>query len=768
MQQQYICFDDSGSTGNHPTYWNQALTIIQQNPNANFIFWDTTARPTNYKQALYNAINKIGRGGTQPQCFAPLIPEGADLTIVTDGQIYSSDVDQCDKILNSKSFKSVTVHFINTGGHMNLSVSAPFTRKTEYQIFVDGKQLAGGSSARTIDLSQYFNEPQKFIDESDQLLKDIVMQNLGRTNIDLRTQLLELQKNLLKVIATNNSNKTDYTTLRTLLTNNDNENSIKLIKTLILNADDNNGKKIESVIQEMIHQCSNSKDFSFDVLASNRLARASTIKSTPTEELPPIENHTNYECPITFETDTPLCLIKSGDPILKDLDKSYLDNIMTNPLIVLNDPTLISKLKDRIDHLVGLEVVKELFKDNQPKSPFTRSQISCALTFDLNHTHMKSTNYTLANLFFGNKLVGLPEMWLYVLYHTINTIPYLSSEMNFMESFKTNMLHRMRTHTTNITLSGLPIDPLMKCPIDIAIWFCVNSPHIINNTTNEDDARNRLRSFGATTKYLLNLTDMFNYPYDKKWTNNRLCLYKAFAWMMNEEKNNTSWRKLLRAQYQNSLTLDDGTIIFLDGPITSTPPDLPNFQITQNSPQLTIQELLTLESLTDRTKTIGVVMIPTNFTPLQIPSPKTNYGYNPNFSPENDEEPTLSPNTFRPVVIDRKLRKHWLACSEQKYGPINKQLSNYNYFIKYVHEFNAYPDKQTYLKFISSRQANKEENPMDTLPKHILIFTDNMFKNYESILGPDFKNVSPEKFKYVTYDSMTEINRAQLDGSNNI
>lgn len=768
MQQSYICIDDSGSTGNHPQYWPYVHNIITQNPKANFIFWDTSARPKTQQQALKIATERTGNGGTQPQCFASLIPPNSDLTIITDGQIGSSDIEYCDKVLNNRPFKSVTVHFLNTGGHMNLSVSAPFTRKTEYQIFVDGKQLANGSSARTIDISPYFNEPQKFIDESEQLLKDIVMQNLGKTNIDLRTQLLELQKNLLKVIAINNSNKNDYTTIRTSLTNNDNENSIKLIKSIILNADDTNGKKIETIIQEMIHQCSNSKDFSFDVLASNRLARASTIKSTPTEELPPTENHTDYECPISFETDTPLCLIKSGAPILKDLEKGYLDNIMTNPLIVLNDPTLIAKLKDRIDHLVGLEVAKELFKDNQPKSPFTRAQISCALTFDLNHTHMKSTNYTLANLFFGNKLVGIPEMWLYVLYHTISQIPYLSSEMNFMESFKTNMLHRMKTHTTNITLSGLPIEPLMKCPIDIAIWFCVNSPHIINNQTEEDDARNRLRSFGATSKYLLSLTDMFNYPYDKEWTNHRLCLYKAFAWMMNEEKNNTSWRTLLRAQYQNSLTLDDGTILLLDGAPSNPIPNLPNFKVNPDSPELTIQELLKLESLTDRTKTIGVVMIPLNFKPLDVPEPKTNYGYPPEYTPINDIEPDLSPNTFRPVIIDRKLRKHWLICSEQKYGPLNKQLSNYNYFIKYVHEFNAYPDKQTYLKYIATKQANKEENSMDTLPKHIIIFTDNAFANYETVLGPNFKNVTPHKFKYVTYDSMPKLDRARLDGSNNI
>jgi hypothetical protein len=764
--QKYVLIDNSGSTGGHTDYWRYVLNIILEHPTATFIFWDSNANFKSFYEAQQLAKLQKGGGCTEPQCFVPFITSGSHIILITDGQIYANDVKICDDKLNGKEFSAVDVHFYNTGGQMNLSVSAPFTRKTKYNIFVDGKPLSSGSSLQQIDVSVYNNEPQKFVDEAETLLQQIVMQNLGRANNELRNDLLNLQQNLLKTISKSNSNS-EYAPLRELLVKGEYNNSINEIKNMIIGADSSLGKKIESIIQEMIRQCSGSSDFSFNLLETGRLARAKTVTTVATEELPSVENYTgSYECPVTFENDLPVCFITQGIPVLHELEKGYLDNIMTNPLIVLNDNILVEKIKHRVDHLVGLEVAKELFKNGNVVSPLTRSKISCALTFDMDKSHIKSTNYALANIFFGQKLVGNAELWLAVLYFVVKQIPYLSSEGPFMDAFKTHMMERMRTINTNITLSGLPIDPLMKCPTDIAIWYCVVSPFVINNGGTEDDARNRLRSMGNSAKYLVELVEMFSYPFDKQWTLHRMNLYKVFAWMMHEEKNNSQWRTLLRSQYQNSLTLDDGLIVPLDGPAVDSKPQLPSC-----CDGIELGELVALSHLVDRTKSIGVVMIPLDFKSCGVPDWKKNYGYpDDEANPNMDEEPMLSEHTFRPVVIDRKLRKHWVECSEIKYGPLKKQLSNYNYFIKYVHEFGSYPTKQEYLKYIALKQSNREDecNRMDTLPRQTISFVDCMFENYEKLLGKGFSNVSAGQFKRVTYDSMTEIERARLDGSDKL
>lgn len=770
----FLCVDYSGSTCNNVNYWTNVISIIEANPDSKIIFWNTIAKLLSKNDASRVANAKQGTGGTQPQCFAPLIPKGSNLIIITDGEVSTTDVQTCDSIINSREFSSVDIYFINTGGRMNLSVSAPFTRKTSFRIYVDGKKLSEGSSVNPIDLKHYNEQPEEFIKDAEKILAQIVMQNLGKNNQLLRNDLLDLQKNMLKIISNKNAkvNANQFLLFRELLQNNNYDLAVSKMKELTTLSDSTLGKRIEAFIQEMIKQCSGSFDFSFDILEPGRIVRATKVTEVVTEELPVVENYTGkFECPILLDIDIPCLLIKKGDPVFKDVEKGYMEALLTNPLMFLLNNELVDKLKKRLDHVVGLEATKKLFSRGDVLSPFSRCPISCIVTFGDEQSHYNATNFALANLFFGQKLVGQPELWLSVLYFVTNQITYLKENeltSNLLDGFKQNLISRMRTHTTNITLSGLPIEPLMKSPVDIAIWYCVVSPFIINNTTNEDDARNRLRSFGASSKYLVELLDLLGYCYDKKWTIQRISLYNAFAWMMNEERNNTltcgDWRKLLRAQYQNGLILSDNSIILLDGRSTTSPPNLP--QVVQD---LTLGELLHLSDLVDRRKTINSIMLPLVFIPRQIPLPVTHYGYVDDLDLQIvSSETPISLETMRPFVMDKKQRKHWKECSEKIYGPLSKQLSSYNYFNKFVLEYNRFPGKEEFIKYLASKQANREENPIDTLPKFLIMFVTDVFNDFEKILGKGFQNITPSEFKRRVFRSMKEVDRAKMDGSDQL
>lgn len=765
-QQIYLCIDYSGSTGNNQSYWNFASNIVESHPDAKFIFWDTNAKEVSYKEAKIIVKTCRGFGGTQPQCIVNFIPKDSHLIIITDGQIGKNDVSQCDNLLNGRAFSQVDVYFVNTGGEMNLSVSAPFTRNTKFNIYQGDKLLSSGSSDQVIELKKYYDNPELFLKEADDILKQIVMQNLGKNNTTLRNNLLDLQKNLLKCIAVKNAQGNEFNLIRQSLKNKNYNDAITKIKSATILTDSSQAKKIEGMIQELIRCCSGMNDFSFEILQPGRLSRAAPVTHIPTEELPPVENYDGgYECPITLDKDIPCCLIKQGEPVLLNIEKNYLDALMTNPFLLLQDSHLVEKLKERLDQLIGLEALKELFSIGNVKSPLTRNNISCAITLGNDKTHTKSTNYALADLLFGKKLVGQPELWLAVLYFVIKQINYLNSDTNFIGSFISHMIYRMENKNTNITLSGLPIEPLIKCPVDIAIWYCVISPIVVINNTKIDDARNRLRSFGACAKYLIELVDLLGYPYERKLTIHQLSLYKAFAWMMNEEKNHSQWRKILRSQYQGSLVLDDGTIIMLDGP-SINPVKLQKFKIFDDDEELTIGELLTLADLVDQNKSINSVMIPLNLIPRNPPTFVKNYGYRDNLTfNEILGVAPICPQTFRPYVIDLKKRKHWKECSEKFYGPLSKQLSSYNYFNKFVMENNSYPSKQEFIKYLASKQSNKEEGAIDTLPSAILHFVDSVFIDFEKVLGKDFKDISPSEFKRRVYNSMKEEDRIKLDCS---
>lgn len=754
-----ILIDCSGSTGHRTSYWNSVGDIANNNSDAQFYFWDDKCKKTDFKDVLARVQSCSGGGGTSPSCFISHLDKNDHIMIITDGQVSQHDIAVCDKKLDGFHFSSVTVHFINTGGQMNLTVSAPFTRNCKnFELFVDNVSLSSGSSLIDIDLSIYFNNLDKFLSESDELFKQIVIKNLGKRNESLRNQLLDLQKNLMKCVAEKNITDVKYDQLRKLLLDNTYDNAIATVKEIITRADTTLGQKIEEIIREMTKQCEGQNDFSFSLLQPGRLTRAINVKQVAIEEAPAIEDYQgSFECPIMLDNNSPVLLVTDDTPLLSQCEKSQLDALMTNPLLMLLDHTLVAKLKERLDHPFGLEASQQLFAQDNVKSPMTSKPISCAMTFGAHPTHTKATNYTLAKLLFGGKLVGIPELWLSVIYFVMKSIPYLAENNGLMDAVKNHMMYRMKSKSTNMTLSGLPIEPLIKCPIDVAIWYCVVSPFIMENPTAD-----RLRSFGPVAKYLIELVEMLGYPYDKQWTQHRLCLYKAFTWMMNEDKNNTAWRKLLRAQYQNSLVLDNGTIILLDGP-NNNPPHLPNFRVTDQSPTLSLEELITLSKLVDKSKTNTAVPIPLIFIPNTIPSPVTNYGYPDGLSCEEINATKICPRTLRPYTIDLVKHKHWKICCEEIYGPLSKQISNYNYYIRYVMDNDKYPTRQEFIEYVAAKQENKE-NPLDTLPKRMNEFVNNLFSNYEPIIG----NMSTHEFKRITYASMSKEERAKMDETCNL
>ena len=752
----YICIDYSGSTGNCEKYWRYVSQVVETNTDSNIIFWDTQAQKVSHDEARRIINKRSGNGGTSPDCLIGLLPEKANVVIVTDGQIDQSSVAKCDNLLNNREFENVQMHFFDTGGRMDLSVSAPFTRKANYTIYKDGTVLATGSTKKQIDLSEYANNPNKFVDDSESLLQQVIMLTMGRPNIPLRNEILNLKDKMLNFIAKSKSdNMTDqFGELRTLLKNQDYEQSLEFMKNLITSQSSGDlAKNVERITHLLINQCANSKNFSFDMLEPSRIMRANVVESVADEELPKVKNYEGqFECPILFDVDSPCCLVKAGEPVLQGLENSYLNDLIANPLLLLTDETLVNKLKSRLDHVFGLEAVNKLFENGTVKSPITRDDISCVLTFGFDKTHTKSMKYTLANLLFGNKLVGSPGLWLAVIYFVTSDVNYLASNEQYVASFKDYLVKRFTNQTSKMTLTGLPIEPMLKCPSDIAVWFCVTSPLIMNPNSIE----NRLRDFKESAVYLTKLLDLFNYPYDKEFTENRLKLYSAFNWMMFDEKNNKyEWRNMVRTIYQNSKVLSDGTIIMLDGEST-------NKILPLVCQQLKDYEVVGLAKLVDRSRKNENVNIPKEFN-TEVPQHVVNYSYKD--TKVDDHRIPICPKTLRPYMTDRQNGLVWEKSADIVYGQLSGLLSANHYFIRFVEDNNKYPTRDEYIKYMFIKQQNKGVNPKDTLPKRLDEFVDEILEEYQKVLGSNYENISVEDFLKTTQASLYKNNRELMEKS---
>ena len=595
-----IAIDYSGSTNRNKKYWQNVYAYVSKTnaEDTQFIFWDNRQNPevVSREQALAKADKGIGYGGTNPGTFIQHLvsdKEGIILSIFTDGQVGSNEVDKCDRFLNNKDIKikQLKVFFIGSKGDMNLSVSAPFMRAEripdagmDCEIKVNDEIITNETLKPTLSqIEKYWGKPELFLEQADSFLKELTLQNLGRNNQDMifRNKLVELQKNLLQVVAENKKSgelKNKQDDLMLALFNKDEKSAMNGLKDLFENSTDETEKQIEDYFQKIFTLLDKKSDYSFDQLSSNRLTRAPEVKKVGVEEVEDIPTlEVKFECPITFEDDLPVLYIKNCyqndtetsrqikkyPPILQDISKQYQDYLISNPMAILENPELVSKIKKRFDQVIGLNTTVALCKNDQPLiSLVTRESISSFISTSDEPSHQQATHYALADLFFGKKLCGVPELWLAVVYFIAKDTEHLNTENNFshfLENFKNNLISQLKNNDTYMTLSGLSTHgPLLKVPVALALWYCVVSPKLEN-------VPNRLRAIG--TQHHLNLLDELDYPYDRKWTLHQLTIYKVFNWMyaLNKAENTICLTDWIRCFYQNHLRLSDGTVCFLDG-----------------------------------------------------------------------------------------------------------------------------------------------------------------------------------------------------------
>ena len=785
-----IFIDVSGSTDSQSWYWRRVGELLEQlveqhgAENIVCFLWDDKLSQVNLESARLRIRNMQGGKNTHPSVFASAqcMPVDCCALIISDGQIPKSEFAKCDGIVENRRFTSIRFYFLDTGGSMDLSVSMSFTRNCEdVHIFVEkGEEqrslVQGANTTIQVDLDRFMNEPELFLAQYLRIRGTIILQNMGKSlNVNLRDALLALKKNLLRTIAIQASDGTDWHTLRKLLMSKDYWTAVQACREIIGKADSTIGKQVEEAIEDLIRQCSGSNDFSFENLAGRQ--RRAEVQTMPDMELPPQASVSEYECPITFNGANPCILIHEGAPILEGVDKNFIEYLMTNPLALLTNPELVQKLRARIGHPMGCDAFVELWKRGNMLSPFTRDPVSCALIPLVPDDptervqYAKANTFTLANLFFGNKLVGDAGLWYGVVYLALRQLPRFIEEKPLDAAFQQFLRKFWSVHMTNMTLSGLPIAPMIKCPADIAIWFCVISPDVMlyrgeNHSAIqvEDDATNRLRSFGNTAEHLIQLLEMLDYCYDREWTFDRVRLYKAFEWMMLQSKDpNSNWRTRIRAQWQNHIVLPSGIVVLLDGPAEAPlplPAELQGFSLGK---------ILALMPLVDKSKKTNSIMIPRVLEPIQAPAAVTNYGYPDMPNDWIRASIPVCPETMRPYVIDKRDRKEWRLRSEMMYGSLDKQIHNYNYFIQFVFEKNKYPASiEEFILYTLAKQSNREVNPVDTLPKYQLTFVQGLFKDYEDVLGQGFADVPVAEFKRLAFASMREVDRCKLDGSDKL
>ncbi|HEY2566633.1 MAG TPA: hypothetical protein VGH95_02835 [Candidatus Aquirickettsiella sp.] len=765
-----IAIDCSASTfwDSNPEYWSKVkhhLLELEQ-MDVLCILWDGKVVEIITVEQLITYLTtneKYQKGGgcTAPSSFIPKLASNQKeivLTVFTDGQISASEINKCDDSLQKfgVKIKQLTILFVGPEDKMNLSVPAPFMREwctpkegMRCKIQVNDK-ITSEKTFQVISIKikpEWWNNPQLFLTDAPELLRQLeesTLQNLGLVaqSEKLRTNLIRLKNNLLKSIAA--SKKTDVIkeielNLMKALESQDSKAAEGQLQNLLtgLQSSIKDEEKIEDIFQALLRCLDKRSDLSFGQLdSSNRVARAREVKEVNISEVEEeqIEKNVQFECPILLESDCPVLFIKSGEeyqPILQGLSKKEQDCFINNPLAILDCPDLVKKIKERLDHPVGFTSAKDLFVGNSSiSSPITRSTISSFISTADEPAHKNATHYALADLFFGKKLCGVPELWLAVVYLIAKKTTYLnqeSEESNFINVFKESLICQLKNNSTNMTLSGLAEHgPLLKVPVALALWYCVTSYQLT-------DKLDRLAIIG--TMHHIELLDELNYPFDREQVLGQLKIYQCnqlLVWMIDyAKKTPIQFDKWIRSLYQNSIVIN-GEIVFLDGPAHSRN----NFKAViqkLNISLLSVEEIIALVNFIKEQKSLKDFSIPNNLTsilanPIELEMP---IGAETNYSSKNkcSDGSELCPFTLRPYSLDPSTKNKWQQIAEEKFGSLEDQISHYNEFFRYVNKNKKFPSPNEYIRWLSNRLTQRESNPKNTLPINYEIEIANLFSD---------------------------------------
>lgn len=796
--------DDSGSTNSNVKYWSQVHKLVSlSKPEDKFLFWNDQTRFTTRSDLFkHSQTIRRGNGCTEPASILPFLvrlckeqPRINRFIIVTDGQIMTRDVERTDRdilALNIQElFQYVECHIIHTSGSVpDLSVVAPFIRKSIFKITVDDRIVSTGNTRTTIDLKQYETDPSQFLTDFPSILTTITAQNLGQDNENLRNQLLSLQKEMLKSCSRQfsaESISTDETTdiIKMLQTKSDSVYK-KVTDRLFMMADSYYAKnstplQIQNAIAELVRSCSVRGNYSTSSLDTNRAQRALQVQEpnitdasafVPAEtelESPTSNEPYCFSCPISMDQDYPvLMMVDTLEPLLETQTKDFVEEVTTNPLLALRNSAFLDSFAKLVDHPIGLEAIKTMTdRGDDLISAFTRKPLIGGFPLGNHFSHVDTGDKLFAHLLAKGKMLGNSNLWMVVLWHVVKTrVSYLSTNLEFMSFFEEHLKYRLTTGKMYLGMSGLPEFPLVLVPIVFAFLYCFESSFRFANQPKKDRL---LAFFGPPSDAMLSVfKDVFKLFIPESAFRHRSNQIEVVSYWMRHKEDYDIIKKMLFAQVQPHLCFVDPSqkgykrysIVFIDNDPkfveerierierdrtlgafgVSCPIPLPSSLMQFFS----APELWSLFSLVDVSKKLSDLAIPIHIKDIDYRKKLDQFIAWPQFYDSKENAPVISwnfkvnPGSLRPPMEVNGI--DWMKLAEQRFGPLPKQISLFARYLDFVAETNTVPssssplDAETFIIWLHKKENNRAV-PKKTLPTFVQESVPLMFSLFEEALN---------------------------------
>ncbi len=727
--------DVSGSVGGFTNYWNQVEKVYNNYKNQiNQIYvWDDKIQLST-KSNFESLINrKYGGGGTSPYLIAKNLTQQnikKNIIIFTDGDVGDHDVQKADNHLGSHQIDNVECYIIGKS-NANLSVTCPFTRNNDSTVYwtTDNTELTKQVFTKpdpqfinTIDLINL----ETFNEKYSQLESYIIAKNMGKSGDSfLKEKLIKLKKKLANELAMQSNIGNNYgLKIRQMLELNDFDSALAIAKNMNFEYFESDiGMEIEKKVGYLINLCGDLRgQYSINQIRSNRMPTAENVKKETSTE---VEVEINdliskpVECPIMMDTDVPqIMIVNTGEPVLANLEKHIVDDIISCPLRILNYPVVVAKLKPSISQWTGIQVNQHL-----DVNPFTKQELLGTIPLGSCSQHVDCGNYTISKLFTSGKLLGNLNMYWAVIWYLIkqNTWEYLS---DIKDQVTEHLMYRLKSSNTFASLTGLPQYVLTKVPTDVAVWYCVNSC-LLNPPTDRDTCRLHLFNMQPMLEMLKEL----NYPISDKTIQQINRTQVLMSMLSICKKNNEQFRNKMTCLVQNAIKINldqvpdyvktcEGNLQWIptDGSACQEQIDeiletLPKFYLN-----LSVNELVGLSKMVNPQLSASAIQLSPNWEP-EPTTPVINWSL---YSLNNIQVPTdevqICPYTFRPyyTIKYNGIETSWVEKVSKQIGPIDQVFSGCKRFIDFIYKYKMFPNFSSFILFCYNRYKTQYSTP--TLP----------------------------------------------------
>ena len=387
-----IAYDCSGSTSRVSFYHDKVRKIVadyRHNPNVKVVAWDDKWKTISIEEL--DRINRglLGYGGTDVSKVAEALMRldfRGKLVLITDGQVWGSDIDECDGMMSRfEGLTDVRVHLIGSGA--NMSVSCPFTRRCPHEVSTYDE--TSGVVEMTVSVT---DEDRKVLDDLDDvgtidafetryetLSKVLTARMMGKADIDtkIHDKLVALRKRLVRDMARakTTSGKDLIEKLAGLARDGEGswEDALATFAGVTRNYYTSSSESWEKKVSALLEITKGGLRNTF----CHRLRRADEVVAVPLESIEladPVDEdgndwgdggvgggRKNFECPITLEDECDMVLlVKDVGPLFDThADRATVEDVLNCPLNAFKHPKLVEGIANALDSVCGARALTE-------------------------------------------------------------------------------------------------------------------------------------------------------------------------------------------------------------------------------------------------------------------------------------------------------------------------------------------------------------------------------------------------------------------------